>query len=389
MAAGLTVRGIKVDPITGEYTVLVGAPLLRRREVRMPTSIASLRTGKGSVVVKYPLKGVFKVKAKGRTYWYAWRGPPLGPRLQGAPGSPEFHASYVEAHAALHTPDPGRFRSLVVLYRASNEYKTLAPSTRQVWAPWLDRIDAHFGDLRIVQFERTMKIRPIIIRWRSQWADKPRTADFSIQVLSRILSHATDTLGMLPGNPCEGIKTLYRVDRSELIWTASDIDRLKQTCSPEVAHAVDVAAYAGLRLGDLVRLSWSHIGVDEIVIATSKSRHKRSARVPLYDDLREVLARIPKRATTVLTNSRGRPWGAKSLGNAFTLAKNKCGFADLHFHDLRGTAATRFYTAGLRENVVAEIMGWEEAHVAKIIRRYVDRSSVVKAAIAELNKQRT
>jgi hypothetical protein len=25
-AAGLTVRGIKVDPITGEYTVLVGAP---------------------------------------------------------------------------------------------------------------------------------------------------------------------------------------------------------------------------------------------------------------------------------------------------------------------------------------------------------------------------
>ncbi len=52
------------------------------------------------MVVRYPLKGVFKVTAKGRTYWYAWRGPPLGPRLQGAPGSPEFHASYVEAHEA-------------------------------------------------------------------------------------------------------------------------------------------------------------------------------------------------------------------------------------------------------------------------------------------------
>jgi integrase len=339
------------------------------------------------VVVKYPLKGVFKVTAKGRTYWYAWRGPPLGPRLQGAPGSPEFHASYVEAHEALRAPDTGRFCSLVAAYRSSDDFKALAPSTKQAWARWLDRIDEHFGDLRIVQFERTVKIRPIIIRWRSQWVDKPRTADFSIQVLSRILAYATDTLGKLSGNPCEGIKTIYRVDRSEIIWTASDIDRLKQTCSPEIAYAVDLAAHTGLRLGDLVRLSWSHIGTDEIIIATGKSRHRQSARIPLYDDLREVLARIPKRATTVLTHSGSRPWAAKSLGNAFTQAKNAAGFANLHFHDLRGTAATAFYTAGLTERMIAGIMGWEEAHVSKIIRRYVDRSSVLKAAIAQINKR--
>ena len=339
------------------------------------------------MVVKYPLKGVFKVTAKGRDYWYAWRGPPLGPRLQGAPGSPEFHASYVEAHEALRAPDSGRFRSLVAAYRASNDYKALAPSTKQAWARWLDRVDEHFGNLRIVQFERTVKIRPYIIRWRSQWVDKPRTADFSIQVLSRILSHATDTLGTLSGNPCEGIKTLYRVDRSEIIWTASDIDQLKRDCSPEIAYAVDLAAHTGLRLGDIVRLSWSHIGADEIVIATGKSRGRRSARIPIYDDLRAVLERIPKRATTVLTHSLGRPWAAKSLGNTFTKAKNAAGLTDLHFHDLRGTAATRFYTAGLRENVIAEIMGWESEHVAKIIRRYVDRSTVITAAIAELNKR--
>jgi len=54
----------------------------------------------------------------------------------------------------------------------------------------------------------------------------------------------------------------------------------------------------------------------------------------------------------------------------------------LHFHDLRGTAATRFYTAGLSEPVIAEIMGWDEEHVAKIIRRYVGRSAATKAIIA-------
>jgi integrase len=62
---------------------------------------------------------------------------------------------------------------------------------------------------------------------------------------------------------------------------------------------------------------------------------------------------------------------------------------DLHFHDLRGTAATRFYIAGLPERVIAEIMGWEEEHVARIIRRYVGRTAAIKATIQQLNERRT
>jgi len=45
-------------------------------------------------MVKVNLKGIAKVRAKGRTYYYAWRG---GPPLRGEPGSPEFFASYNEA----------------------------------------------------------------------------------------------------------------------------------------------------------------------------------------------------------------------------------------------------------------------------------------------------
>jgi integrase len=63
--------------------------------------------------------------------------------------------------------------------------------------------------------------------------------------------------------------------------------------------------------------------------------------------------------------------------------------ANLHFHDLRGTAATRFYVAGLSERVIAEIMSWEEEHVAKIIRRYVDRTAATRAIIRQLNERRT
>ena len=212
-----------------------------------------------------------------------------------------------------------------------------------------------------------------------------------MQVLSRILSYAVDPLGRIGGNPCEGIKQLYSANRSEIIWTDTDISQLKQTCSAEIARAVDIASHTGLRLGDLLRLSWSHVGEEAIVIATGKSNHRRQAIIPLYDALKRVLATVPKRSTTILTNSRHQPWTLDGFGSSFNKAKITAGLAgrDLHFHDLRGTAATRFYVAGLPERVIAEIMGWEEGHVAQIIRRYVDRSAATRAIIRHLNERRT
>jgi integrase len=338
-------------------------------------------------MVKVELRGIAKTKAKGRTYYYAWRG---GPRLRGEPGSPEFHLSYNDAIESRRTPEPGRFKSLVVLYRASPDYAKLADSTRKTWSPWLDRISEHFGDLRIAQFDRPEKIRPVIRRWRNQWADKPRTADFGMQVLSRVLSYAVDPLGKIAGNSCEGIKRLYRGDRSEIIWTDSDITALKKTCSLEISHAVDLASLTGLRLSDVLRLSWSHVGEDAITLASGKSRGRREAIIPLYDDLRDVLAHIPKVATTILTNSKRRPWTPDGFGSSFHSAKKEAGISDkgLHFHDLRGTAATNFYIAGLSIRVIAEILAWSEDKVERIIRRYVARGAATKDAIRQLNEAR-
>ncbi|TAV46900.1 hypothetical protein ELI30_00930 [Rhizobium leguminosarum] len=58
---------------------------------------------------------------------------------------------------------------------------------------------------------------------------------------------------------------------------------------------------------------------------------------------------------------------------------------NLDFHDLRGTAATKFHTVVLPERVIAEIMGWSEDEVRGIIRRYVDRNAATRAMIAQIN----
>ena len=99
-----------------------------------------------------------------------------------------------------------------------------------------------------------------------------------------------------------------------------------------------------------------------------------------------MLARIPKRATTILTSSKRRPWTADGFGSSFNKAKIDAGISerDLHFNDLRGTAATKFYIAGFTMREIAETLAWEEESVEKIIRRYVGRSAAIKARIRKL-----
>ncbi|QIG69952.1 integrase protein [Rhizobium phage RHph_Y48] len=343
-------------------------------------------------MVTVDLKGIHRVRSKGNTYYYAWRG---GPRLKSKPGTAAFIAEYNEALESRIVPDHAKFRSLIRAYEQSTDYQKLAASTKRNWSRMLKIIDNHFGDISIAQFDRTKKIRPIIRQWRGQYAETPRTADYGMQVLSRVLSYAVDPLGKIATNPCEGIKSLYSNDRSTIIWTDEDIQQFKTArdkngklyCSTEMALALDLAILTGLRVGDLVRLRWDNIHADAIIIKTGKSNGKREAVVPLYAELHALLCRIPKRDAIVLTSSHGTPWTENGLASSFHTAKKGAGLnqKDLHWHDLRGTAATKFYTAGLSERVIAEIMGWSEDEVKGIIRRYVDRSAATRAVIEQMN----
>jgi integrase len=144
-----------------------------------------------------------------------------------------------------------------------------------------------------------------------------------MQVLSRVCGYAVEQ-SKLTVNPCEGIKALYSSDRAAIIWTPDDIARIKAAVgSAELGHAIDLAGLTGLRRADLLRLSWSHVHDNEIVIPTNKSGRRVDARIPLYAELRAVLTRIPKRATTILTNSKGHPWTDTAFGWMITAAQGR------------------------------------------------------------------
>ncbi|WP_409515775.1 tyrosine-type recombinase/integrase [Brevundimonas sp.] len=321
---------------------------------------------------------MYVVTAKGRTYHYAWRGRGA-PRLLSKPGTPEFIAELNEALATRRQTPKHTVAWLCTCFRGSEDYTTLAASTRRQWTPWIDRIQEHFGTLSLRQFDRP-QIRVHIRKWRDQWRATPRTADYAVQVLSRLLSYAVGE-GHIQANPCKGIPSLYRANRSEIIWTQEDIQKLCNVASPEISWAVRLAALTGQRQGDLLKMAWSHVGLNSIEFTTGKSRNRRTVIIPIYQELRQLLDSIPKRATTILTNSDGLPWRS-GFGSSWNKALKKSGLK-LHFHDLRGTAATRFY-GRLTVQEIAMVVGWSETRVDRMIDRYVKKDELLRDTIRRL-----
>lgn len=344
------------------------------------------------------LEHAYKVTAKGKVYWYAWRGKGA-PRLKGEPGSDEFLRSYVEAHAGRKGGDKAHMSGLCAKFRASDAWngrgpKPISDKTKASWTKWLDRIQEHFGELHIKQFDRP-ELRPIIKRWRDSYAATPRAADMGLQVLSRLLSHGQEE-GLLLHNICNGIPGIYANDRSGLIWTPADLARLAQppgeNAPPnpkEIVEAATLAALTGLRQGVLLRLGPAHRQPNSLEIRSNKGRNGRPGRqviIPLYAELRAFLDGLPKRrnATTYLVSSDGTPW--RSFGSSWGKACERAGINQLHFHDLRGTAATKFYGAGLTIREIAEIMGWSEDYVEALIDRYVKKDELLLDRIRRMDE---
>jgi len=337
------------------------------------------------------IRGVHTVVSKGRTYHYAWRG---GPRLKAKPDTEEFLQEVAAARAGRVQGDKSKLSGLIAAYKASAAYKGLSDKTRKEWVRWLDRIQEKFGALPLRAFDQPKAV-PAIRRWRDGYASAPRSADVALEAFSRLLTYGRAE-GLLSGEPCKHIPRLYKANRAAKIWEPEHFAELERRASPEVYRAARLAALTGLRRGDLLRLSWSHVRPLAIEISTGKSRHRKTTLIPIYAELRELLDSIPKRATTVLTTEAGTPWGT-----GFGASWNKAVRAEpstpdklareripLHFHDLRGTAATMFYRAGFSIREIAEIMTWGEEQVERLVNAYVKRDEILLDRIRRMDLER-
>jgi integrase len=313
------------------------------------------------------LKGINSITKKlaggsKRTYWYAWKG---GPPLRGAPGTPEFVASYNEAAARKKSGPEGVVLSLLHGYQQSTDFLDLAERTRNDYVGKIKRIEERFGDFPLAALS-DRRTRGLFMEWRDQLAlQSRRQADYAWQVFALILQWALDR-GSITHNPCARGGRLYRGTRVEKIWTPDDEAAFLRSAPAHLYLPLMLALWTGQRQGDLLRLPWSAYDGTSIRLRQAKTGARVS--IPVGAPLKAALDATPRRSPIILTNSRGRPWMSHTFRTAWHTAARKAGIIGLTFHDLRGTAVTRLALVGCTEAEIATITG----HSLKDTRAIMD-----------------
>lgn len=328
-------------------------------------------------------------------YWYAWRG---GPQILCARGRSDAEldrhvekaaAAAVAAYQQLLKPAAAEaeLSGLIQKYLGSAEYARLAPRTKADLRKALDVVRDGLGTMPIRALEAP-RTRQVLIAWRDKFKGTPKTADTRLGALALVINWAKQR-GDLNANPLEDWPRLYRSNRAEAIWAKCDLVRLLRNADANFRRAVLLAAFTGLRLDDLVKLTWADVGRDAITLTTAKSRGRRVVVIPITPKTRAILDQIGRKDVgAVLTHSRGTPWTGWGLQTAMQRHKAAAGIRGLRFHDLRGTAATQFIRAGLPLADTATIMGWTPVKTETIARRYVTGEALAAGMLERLRKNK-
>lgn len=147
--------------------------------------------------------------------------------------------------------------------------------------------------------------------------------------------------------------------------------------------------YTGLRIGELLALTWEDVDLKSGLIAVNKACHDKiekngTARIvelpktpsskriiPVPKQLLPVLRQLKKtgKCETVISSPEGKPIAIRSYQRSFSLFLKKLGIAHKGFHSLRHTFATRALECGVDVKTLSEILGHKNAAIT--LNRYV------------------
>ena len=212
---------------------------------------------------------------------------------------------------------------------------------------------------------------------------KPSTVNRCLAVLRRMLNLSVEW-GYLQEHQRPKFKLFSEKDnRKERILTQDEEIRLFQASAPHLRPILTLALHTGMRLGEILSLSWAQVDLRKGLIRVERTKSGLSRLIPINTSLYGVLEAIRGQSSgaSLFRNAKTeKPLG--SVKTAFKAACRRAGIIGLRFHDLRHTFASRLVENGADLITVKELLGHSSV---KITERYThSQSEQKKSAVALL-----
>jgi integrase len=330
------------------------------------------------------------VTARGKEYFYyqPFRGTTRAAKRIALPGAPisadgtpnaAWWQRYQElANCTPPAPGSGTVAALIAEYRESPEWRQLSVATRRDYLRHLADFERVWGALNVAGIEPRH-----VLALRDTRTATPAAANALLRTLSAMISWGVPR-GYRSDNPCRHVRKL-KVGEGYAPWSWEHIRHFEEHVStPELWWAAALALYSGQRQADDLTMQWNDVAQGLVQVTQEKTGKK--LWITMHKELRQILAAIPRRSTSILTSTRGTPW----TGDGFRASwgkemKRPCmkplKDAGLVFHGLRKSAVVFLLEAGCTDAEVSAITGQSRQMVEHYARQVNQRRLAASAVL--------
>lgn len=304
-----------------------------------------------------------------RNWWHVLRGSSRRHKIGNYP-----EMSLAEAVQAAHIrlsgvePDtvPGRrtLAELIDHYEANYRTRT---KRRRVSSQSGDRL--YLAELRRnLGSKRLDRLKPDDIRsYLERWNGKPYAQNRALQRVRAMFRWASD-IDWFEGKPPTRGLALNRERPRNRRLTTSEVDALIECMrryeSAGCGLAVELASIYGLRIGEVLSITWDDVSSDALTIADGKNGEAHT--VPLVTRARNILDQMRGTSSIwVFPGRRGKNLGYRAVYDAWRRCTIRLGIERAQLRDLRHHRATELLNAKIPARTVAAITGHKDLRVLR------------------------
>ncbi len=261
-----------------------------------------------------------------------------------------------------------------LMERFLREHVTKRASQRS-YIGYAKRLRAFFGDgTPLVQ------ITPrLIVDYKNQlFADDlaPASVNRHLATLKKAFNLAVREWEWCQRNPVLSVSMERERNGRDRWLTVEEEQQLLAACRPWLHDLVRFALGTGMRMGEILSLSWRGVDLTRRTVMLFHSKNGERRTIPMNQTILSLLKAKKEEASSmkpptgnviklkagnpsdlVFRSKVGTPIESGHLRRAFRLALKKAEIEDFHFHDLRHTFATRLVQAGIELYKVQRLLG--------------------------------
>lgn len=170
------------------------------------------------------------------------------------------------------------------------------------------------------------------------------TINRSLGALKKALALAWER-GLTPENYGARVKRSPEHNHRDMALDLVQVKELAGHASAQVASAIWIALYTGMRRGEILALQPGDIGASAITVRAGNTKTLKTRLVPIAGPLREHLSAVPLKIN------------AEGLKSGFRRAREAACMPWVTFHDLRRSCGTLMIEAGVDLYVVSKLLG--------------------------------